>query len=110
MRPWAALTPARRLARTLAGGARDGKEIKDALALLQSLGLSSHVDVVPGPLLRMHEGRDVTIALTNRLDEVTAAQLLAVTRLLGDNFIPTEKGEMGSAKGMCRVNETRPWD
>jgi CopA family copper-resistance protein len=28
---------------------------------------------VPGPLLRMHEGRDVTIALTNRLDEVTAA-------------------------------------
>ena len=43
-------------------------------------------------------------------DEVTAAQLLAVTRLLGDNFIPTEKGEMGSAKGMCRVNETRPWD
>lgn len=28
---------------------------------------------VPGPLLRMHEGREVTIALTNRLDEVTAA-------------------------------------
>ena len=28
---------------------------------------------VPGPLLRMHEGRDVTITLTNRLDEVTAA-------------------------------------
>ena len=28
---------------------------------------------VPGPLLRMHEGRDVTISLTNRLDEVTAA-------------------------------------
>ena len=28
---------------------------------------------VPGPLLRMHEGREVTINLTNRLDEVTAA-------------------------------------
>lgn len=28
---------------------------------------------VPGPLLRLHEGREVTIALTNRLDEVTAA-------------------------------------
>lgn len=28
---------------------------------------------VPGPLLHMHEGREVTIALTNRLDEVTAA-------------------------------------
>jgi CopA family copper-resistance protein len=28
---------------------------------------------LPGPLLRMQEGREVTIALTNRLDEVTAA-------------------------------------
>jgi CopA family copper-resistance protein len=28
---------------------------------------------IPGPLLRMHEGDDVTIALTNRLDEPTAA-------------------------------------
>ncbi len=28
---------------------------------------------IPGPLLRMHEGREVTIALTNRLGEVTAA-------------------------------------
>ena len=28
---------------------------------------------IPGPLLRMHEGDEVTIALTNRLDETTAA-------------------------------------
>jgi hypothetical protein len=44
-------------------------------------------------------------------ETVSAQQLLALTRLLGDNFIPTaSKEEMGSAKGMCRVNETRPYD
>ena len=44
-------------------------------------------------------------------ETVSARQLLALTRLLGDNFIPTaSKEEMGSAKGMCRVNETRPYD
>ena len=44
----------------IAGGARDGSSIKEAMAWLQSHGLAAYADVVKGPLLRATHGRLLT--------------------------------------------------